>query len=109
MYMRWPVHGCTFMNFNFSTGVAAVNVPNDAYLGLGVGGWLTDKIYAIAGFGDINSDPTDIFKGFDTFFNKNEYFKHLEVGITSSKDYMLLDNIHSVYVAPGRNFCHRGS
>lgn len=83
-----------FMNFNFSTGVAAVNVPNDGYLGLGVGGWLTDNIYAIAGFGDINSDPTDIFKGFDTFFSKNEYFKHLEVGITSSKDYMLLDNIH---------------
>ncbi|MFZ9032307.1 MAG: carbohydrate porin [Robiginitalea sp.] len=83
-----------FSNFAFSTGAAAVNVPNDGYLGLAAGGWLTDKIYAIAGFGDINSDPTDIFRGFDTFFNKNEYFKHVEVGITSSKDYMLLDNIH---------------
>jgi porin len=83
-----------FSNFTFSTGAAAINVPNDAYLGLALGGWLTDKVYAIAGFGDINSDPTDIFKGFDTFFNTNEYFKHVEVGITSSKDYMLLDNIH---------------
>jgi len=86
-----------FMNFNFSTGIAAVNVPNDAFLGLGVGGWVTNNIYAIAGFGDINSDPTNPFKGFDTFFSKSEYFKHVEVGITSSKDYMLLDNIHATF------------
>jgi len=83
-----------FSNFAFSTGAAAVNVPNDGYLGLAMGAWLTNKIYLIAGFGDINSDPTDIFNGFDTFFNTNEYFKHLEVGVTSAKDYMLLDNIH---------------
>jgi len=83
-----------FSNFMFSTASAAVNVPNDGYLGIGVGGWITNKIYAIAGLGDINSDPTQIFEGFDTFFNQNEYFKHLEIGFTSSKDYMFLDNIH---------------
>lgn len=86
-----------FSNFAFSTGNAAINVPNDAYLGMAVGGWITDRVYAIAGFGDINSDPTDIFNGFDTFFNTHEYFKHVEVGITSSKDYMLLDNIHASF------------
>ena len=32
-----------FANFNFSTGIAAVNVPNDAYLGVGVGGWVQKK------------------------------------------------------------------
>ena len=83
-----------FANFNFSTGVSAVNVPNDGYLGVAVAGWITNNVYAIAGIGDINSDPTRIFKGFETLFNKGETFKHLEVGITSSKDYMLLDNIH---------------
>ena len=86
-----------FMNFNFSTGIAAVNVPNDAYLGLGVGGWITNNIYIIAGMGDFNSDPSNPFNGFDTFFNKSEYFKHVEVGITSSKEYMLLDNVHVSY------------
>ena len=83
-----------FTNLAFSTGAAAVNLPNDGYLGIGVAGWITDRIYAIAGLGDINSDPTRIFKGFDTFFSENEYFKHVEIGITSSKDYLLLDNIH---------------
>ena len=86
-----------FMNFNFSTGIAAVNVPNDAYLGLGVGGWITNHVYIIAGLGDINSDPSNPFNGFDTFFNKSEYFKHVEIGITSSKEYMLLDNVHISY------------
>ena len=41
-----------------------------------------------------SSDLTNPFKGFDTFFNKSEYFKHIEIGFTSAKDYMLLDNIH---------------
>lgn len=83
-----------FSNLAFSTGVAAVNLPNDGYLGMALGAWLSNKVYMIAGFGDINSNPKDIFNGFDTFFNTNEYFKHLEIGLTSSKDYMLLDNIH---------------
>ena len=83
-----------FSNLAFSTGVAAVNLPNDGYLGLALGAWLTNKIYLITGIGDINSNPKDIFNGFDTFFNTNEYFKHVEVGVTSAKEYMLLDNVH---------------
>ena len=83
-----------FSNLAFSTGVAAVNLPNDGYLGLALGAWLTKKIYLIAGIGDINSNPKNIFNGFDTFFNTNEYFKHVEVGMTSAKEYMLLDNVH---------------
>ena len=83
-----------FTNFNFSTGVAAVNVPNDAYLGFAAGGWITKRIYMVAGIGDINSDPSNPFKGFETFFDKTEFFKHVEIGFTSAKDYMFLDNIH---------------
>ena len=86
-----------FMNLSFSTGAAAVNVPNDGYLGLGVGGWITKKIYAIAGIADQNGNTANVFEGFDTFFNKNEYFKHLEFGITSAKDYLVLDNIHATF------------
>lgn len=86
-----------FTNFNFSTGIAAVNVPNDGYLGIGVGGWLTKNIYAIAGIADQNGNTANVFEGFDTFFNKNEYFKHIEVGITSAKEYMVLDNIHATF------------
>lgn len=86
-----------FMNFSFSTGVAAVNVPNDGYLGLGVGGWITKNIYAIAGIADQNGNTANVFEGFDTFFNKSEYFKHLEFGITSAKDYIVLDNIHATF------------
>ena len=65
-----------FTNLAFSTGVAAVNLPNDGYLGISAGGWLSKRVYLIAGIGDINSDPSDIFNGFNTFFNTNEYFGH---------------------------------
>ncbi len=83
-----------FTNFNFSTGAAAVNVPNDGYLGIAAGGWITKNIYAMAGIADLNGNTSNIFEGINTFFSKNEYFKHFEIGITSAKDYMVLDNIH---------------
>jgi porin len=83
-----------FNNYNFSTGLAAVGLPNDGYLGFAGAAWITDRIYTIFGLADQNSDPTQIFKGFDTFFNQHEFFKHIELGFTSAKEYMLLDNIH---------------
>ena len=51
----------------------------------------------LTGIGDLNGNPADVFTGFNTFTNSNEYFTHVEVGITSNKDYMLLDNIHVSY------------
>lgn len=33
-------------------------------------------------------------KHFNTFFTDNEYFKHIEVGWTSSQDRIYLDNVH---------------
>lgn len=86
-----------FMNFSFSTGVAAVNLPNDGYLGIGIGGWITKNIYAIAGIGDLNGNTANVFEGFNTFFNNNEYFKHAEIGISSAKEYIVLDNIHATF------------
>lgn len=83
-----------FNNLNFTTGLSAASLPGDAYLGFTAGVWITNHIYGIAGFGDQNSDPTLIFRGFETFFNKHEFFKHAEIGYTSAKEYVFLDNIH---------------
>jgi porin len=83
-----------FMNFAFSTGTTTIPVPNDATLGVAVGAWLTDRMYVIGGIADTNSDPTDPFEGFNTFFDDREYFKHFEIGTTSSQDRIYLDNMH---------------
>jgi porin len=83
-----------FMNFAFSTGAASISLPEDATLGLATGAWINDKTYIIAGFEDTNSDPTDPFEGFDTFFEDHEYFKHIEIGWTTSKDRAYFDNFH---------------
>lgn len=83
-----------FMNFVFSTGVATISLPNEAALGLAAGTWLNDNTYVIGGLEDANSDPTDPFEGFDTFFDKNEYFSHIEIGWTTSKERAYLDNTH---------------
>ena len=83
-----------FMNFAFSTGSAAISLPEDATLGTAVGGWLSDEVYIIGGLEDTNSDPTDPFEGFNTFANDNEYFKHIEIGRTTSRDRAFLDNVH---------------
>ena len=82
------------MNFVFSTGAATISLPNDAALGAAAGAWLNDKTYMIGSLVDTNSDPTDPFEGFDTFFDKNEYFSHIEIGWTTSKERAYLDNTH---------------
>lgn len=84
-----------FYNFVFSIGAATMDLPDDAALGLGAGGWLADDVYFIAGFEDLNSDPTDPFDGFDTFWNDHEFFKHVELGWTGSgREQYYLDNVH---------------
>lgn len=86
-----------FMNFAFSTGSATINVPNDAALGIGVGSMLSDNIYVIAGISDINSDPTKPLETFETFFQDNEYFKSVELGLTASKERIIFDNAHVTF------------
>jgi len=82
-----------FSNFAFSTGGASIPVPNE---GLGVGGaaYLSDNLYVVGGFADSNSNPQKPGDGFDTFFNMHEYFKHFEIGWTTSRDRNFLDNVH---------------
>jgi porin len=84
-----------FYNFVFSIGAATMDLPDDAALGFGAGGWLADKIYLIAGFEDLNSDPTDPREGFNTFWQDHEFFKHVEIGwVTSAREQYYLDNLH---------------
>ncbi len=86
-----------FMNFAFSTGSAAIGLPNDAAVGVAFGTMLTDSFYLIAGLTDTNGDPSDPLQGFDNFFSDNEYFKSIEVGYTSSQQRIILDNYHLTF------------
>ena len=83
-----------FMNFAFSTGSAAIGLPNDGAVGLAYGTMLTDKFYLIAGLTDTNGDPGSPFEGFDNFFSDNEYFTSVELGYTSSQERIIFDNYH---------------
>jgi len=86
-----------FLNFAFSTGTLTIPLPNDATLGAAAGAMVTDTIFLIGGLVDRNSDPTDPFEGFDTFFSDNEYFKSIEIGWTPSQDRIYLDNAHLTF------------
>ena len=83
-----------FMNFAFSTGSAAIGLPNDAAVGIAYATMLDKNMYIIAGITDINGDPGDPFKGFDNFVSNNKYFTSFELGWTSSRDRIMLDNFH---------------
>ncbi len=83
-----------FTNFVFSTGSQTMYIPNDANLGIAVGAYLTDHIYAIAGINDAGSDPANPLKSFETFFTNTDFFKSVEVGWVSSKERHFFDNIH---------------
>lgn len=86
-----------FMNFGFSTGSAAIGLPNDAAVGVAYGSMLTDNIYMIAGITDTNGDPSKPFDGFDNFFSDNEYFTSFEIGWTSSHERIIFDNTHVTF------------
>jgi porin len=83
-----------FFNFAFSIGAGTMDLPDDGALGIAAGAWFTDDLYLIGGFEDLNSDPTDPWQGFDTFFSDREFFKHVEIGWARSKEEYYLDNIH---------------
>jgi porin len=83
-----------FTNFVFTTGGAAMDLPNDAALGFGAATMLTENIYVIGSFVDANGDPEDPWEGFDSFWDDNEYYKSAELGWASGQDAIYLDNYH---------------
>jgi porin len=83
-----------FMNLAFSTGSAAIGLPNDAAVGVAYGTMLTDNFYLIAGITDTNGDPSKPFDGFSNFIGDNEYFTSIEIGYTTSHERIIFDNFH---------------
>lgn len=86
-----------FNNFVFSTGSAAMDIPNNATLGVGAGGMIAKNIYIQAGFSDANSDPTSPFKGFGNVVDESDFFKWVEVGFTPGQDKIYFDNLHVTF------------
>lgn len=83
-----------FMNFAFSTGVTTAALPGDAAFGIAGGTMLSENTFIIGGLTDMESDPTQMHKSVDTFFNDKHYFKSIELGWTSSKEKIYVDNVH---------------
>jgi porin len=83
-----------FSNFAFSTGSATIDLPNDGGFGAGFGAMLTDNFYFLGSLQDANGDPEEPWESIDTFFSDNEYFTSAEIGWTSGKDYIYVDNYH---------------
>jgi porin len=83
-----------FLNFAFSTGTTTLAVPNDAALGIAAGAMLTDNLFIIGSFSDLNADPTDPRETVSSFFSDGEYFKSVEIGWTTAQDRIYLDNVH---------------
>ena len=83
-----------FMNFAFSTGSAAVFIPNDAAFGVAGGAMLNDNVFLIGGIVNAYTDSTDPFETVGDFFSENEYFSSIELGWTRSQGRIYQDNMH---------------
>jgi porin len=83
-----------FTNFMFSTGSAAMDLPNDAALGLAAGGMVGEKVYIQAGIVDANSDPTDPF---NDLLQDSDFFKWVEIGFIPGQQNIYFDNLHVTF------------
>ena len=86
-----------FSNLVFETGSGTIGGLPDGALGAMAAGWITDNVYAIGGIADANGDTTDVFGGFDTFFNDFETFKSIGLVWTPKKDKIFLENIQLTF------------
>ncbi|WP_067658512.1 carbohydrate porin [Ferrimonas marina] len=86
-----------FLNFAFSTGSTTVALPGDATLGIAGATMLGDNWFVIAGVTDMNSDPTEPWKGFDTLFSDGKLFKSIELGWTTDQSQIYVNNLHLSY------------
>ena len=83
-----------FMNFAFSTGSAAVFIPNDAAFGIAGGAMLSENVFLIGSLANAYTDPTKPFDTVGDFFSENEYFSSIELGWTRSQGRIYQDNMH---------------
>ena len=83
-----------FMNFAFSTGSAAVFIPNDAAFGIAGGAMLSENVFLIGSLANAYTDSTKPFDTVGDFFSENEYFSSIELGWTRSQGRIYQDNMH---------------
>ena len=83
-----------FHNLAFTIGSNTMITLPDAALGVMIGGYLTDHIYAAASIIDAGFQPTSMFGGFETFFGDFNTFKTVEIGFTEGGKRFLFNNAH---------------
>ncbi len=83
-----------FMNFAFSTGSAAMFIPNDAAFGVAGGVMLNDNIFLLGNLANAYTDSTAPFETVGDFFSENEYFSSIELGWTRAQGRIYQDNMH---------------
>ena len=84
-----------FINLSFSTN-PTIGVPDQGFGG-GLGTLLGNNFYLAASLMDAAGNPEHAGQSIDQFFDNSEYFKHIEIGYTTSPDRIYFDNIHFVY------------
>ena len=83
-----------FSNLVFATGSATMGgLPDGAFGAMGAV-WVSESVYVIGGIADANADPTDVFEGFDTFFDDFETFKNIDIHWTPKRDEVFFNNTH---------------
>lgn len=86
-----------FQNLVFLNGAGTMSLPSAGSLGLLAAAWVNDNVYLQAGITDSRGDSKDPWDGFETFFSDNDYFTHVELGWTTSRENVYLDNIHLTF------------
>lgn len=81
-----------FSNLAFSTD-ATIPAPNQGF-GVAARRTFAEHFYVLAGFADASGNPSDPWDSVEAFFNKGEYFKHLELGWYGTWDARIEDNVH---------------
>lgn len=84
-----------FMNLSFSTN-PTIGIVDQGF-GVAGGAALSNNIYLVGSVTDAGADPSKPGTSFKDYFDKNEYFKHIEIGYTTAWDRRYLDNVHLVY------------
>ncbi|GEA62112.1 carbohydrate porin [Vibrio comitans] len=83
-----------FNNSVFTTGNGTIGGLPDGALGVMLGGFITDSVYASASILDAKGNASDLGQGVRDLFDSNATWKSLEIGYTPSKELLFINNAH---------------
>jgi porin len=86
-----------FNNFVFSTGSAAMDLPNNATLGLGAGGMISKNGLYPGGLFRCQLRSDLSLRGLRKCVDESDFFKWVEVGLTPGQDKIYFDNLHVTF------------